>query len=75
MAGEGTRLLPLTKNIPKPMVEVGGKPIIERIINKLILEGFKILLFLWGIYQKLLKSILLKVILMHQLFFQEKMCP
>ena len=38
--GKGTRLLPLTKNIPKPMVEVGGKPIIERIINKLILEGF-----------------------------------
>ena len=38
--GKGTRLLPLTKSIPKPMVEVGGKPIIKRIIEKLIIEGF-----------------------------------
>jgi dTDP-glucose pyrophosphorylase len=28
-AGEGTRACPLTKYIPKPMVRVGGKPILE----------------------------------------------
>ncbi len=38
--GKGTRLLPLTQNIPKPMIEVGGKPILKRIIDKLINEGF-----------------------------------
>jgi len=27
--GKGTRLLPLTENIPKPLLEIGGKPIIE----------------------------------------------
>jgi len=27
--GEGTRLLPLTKDIPKPMLKIGGKPIME----------------------------------------------
>lgn len=33
-AGKGTRLLPLTENKPKPMLPVGGKPILEYIINK-----------------------------------------
>lgn len=33
--GFGTRLYPLTKTCPKPMLKVGGKPILE-----LILEGF-----------------------------------
>ncbi len=39
--GKGTRLLPLTKDVPKPLIEVGGKAIIERIIEKLINEGFQ----------------------------------
>ena len=34
--GLGTRLRPLTENIPKPMLNVGDKPILETII-----EGFK----------------------------------
>ena len=33
-AGYGTRLYPITKNIPKPLIEVGGKPIIEHILKK-----------------------------------------
>jgi len=28
-AGEGTRLLPLTKNIPKPMIPIKGHPLLE----------------------------------------------
>lgn len=34
-AGYATRLYPLTKDKPKPLLEVKGKPIIEHIINKL----------------------------------------
>ncbi|HNX91145.1 MAG TPA: nucleotidyltransferase family protein [Candidatus Omnitrophota bacterium] len=34
-AGYGTRLYPLTINKPKPMLEVGGKTIMERHLNKL----------------------------------------
>lgn len=33
--GYGTRLYPLTLNLPKPLVEVRGKPIIEYIVEKL----------------------------------------
>ncbi|MFC5540552.1 nucleotidyltransferase family protein [Ureibacillus sp. FSL W7-1570] len=36
VGGLGTRLRPLTNEIPKPMLQVGGKPILETII-----EGFK----------------------------------
>tara|TARA_Y100000816_G_scaffold292619_1_gene289169 strand:+ start:3989 stop:4681 length:693 start_codon:yes stop_codon:yes gene_type:complete len=39
--GYGTRLSEYTKLIPKPMVKIGGKPIILRIINLYKKYGFK----------------------------------
>jgi dTDP-glucose pyrophosphorylase len=38
--GKGTRLLPYTKECPKPMVLVAGKPMLEHIIERGKLEGF-----------------------------------
>ncbi len=38
--GEGKRLYPLTKNCPKPMLKIGGKPMLENIINQFKLHGF-----------------------------------
>lgn len=38
-AGYGSRLGELTKNRPKPMVEVGGKPIVEHILTRLYMAG------------------------------------
>ncbi|MFH1849476.1 MAG: phosphocholine cytidylyltransferase family protein [archaeon] len=35
-AGRGTRLLPLTENLPKTLLEVRGKPIIEHILDRVV---------------------------------------
>ena len=39
--GLGLRLRPLTENIPKPMLLLDDKPILEHIISNFIKEGFK----------------------------------
>jgi dTDP-glucose pyrophosphorylase/predicted transcriptional regulator len=38
--GEGKRLRPLTENCPKPMLPIGGKPMLEIIIEQLTSNGF-----------------------------------
>jgi hypothetical protein len=38
-AGLGTRLRPLTDDTPKPLIEVGGKPVIQHLIEKLWKSG------------------------------------
>jgi dTDP-glucose pyrophosphorylase/predicted transcriptional regulator len=38
--GFGTRLHPLTKDIPKPLLKVGNKPILETIIHQFVDHGF-----------------------------------
>jgi dTDP-glucose pyrophosphorylase len=37
--GEGMRLRPITENIPKPMVDIGGMPLLERQIERLAKAG------------------------------------
>jgi len=40
-AGRGERLRPLTDQTPKPLLEVGGKPLIEHHLEKLANAGFR----------------------------------
>ncbi|WP_018988206.1 sugar phosphate nucleotidyltransferase [Aromatoleum toluclasticum] len=40
-AGQGTRVRPLTKNVPKPMVPILGKPVLEYLIEHLARFGVK----------------------------------
>lgn len=38
--GRGERLRPLTEKMPKPLLKVGGKPVLERAIENLVGQGF-----------------------------------
>ncbi|MEG0875237.1 MAG: sugar phosphate nucleotidyltransferase [Clostridiales bacterium] len=40
-AGKGSRMLPLTEEIPKPLIKVHGKPMIETIIEGILLRKVK----------------------------------
>jgi dTDP-glucose pyrophosphorylase len=39
--GEGMRLRPITENIPKPMVDIAGVPLLERQIDRLTQAGIR----------------------------------
>jgi dTDP-glucose pyrophosphorylase len=39
--GKGTRLRPVTESIPKPMLEVAGRPMLERIVLHLVGHGIQ----------------------------------
>ena len=39
--GKGTRLRPLTESLPKPMLTVAGRPILERTVLHLVGNGFR----------------------------------
>jgi dTDP-glucose pyrophosphorylase len=39
--GRGMRLRPLTESLPKPMIKVAGRPILERIIDHLVGYGIR----------------------------------
>ncbi|MEQ9116145.1 MAG: nucleotidyltransferase family protein [Rickettsiales bacterium] len=72
-AGFGTRMLPITKKVPKPLIKINGISLLERIIKDLIESGVnkivinthhladKIKDFI-GSYQKTLKKVELHII-------------
>ena len=43
--GKGTRLRPYTENCPKPMLLIGGKPILEILLEQCIAVGFRTFYF------------------------------
>lgn len=54
--GEGTRLRPLTYSIPKPLLPIGKKPILEIIIGQLKWHGFKEIILNVGYKAELIEA-------------------
>ena len=54
--GKGTRISEYTKILPKPMINVGTKPILEHIINYYINFGFKDFIIASGYKHKIIKE-------------------
>jgi glucose-1-phosphate cytidylyltransferase len=54
--GKGTRISEYTKLIPKPMVKIGSKPILEHIINYYIKFGFKDFIIAGGYKYPIIKK-------------------
>lgn len=48
VAGKGTRLLPLTKHVPKPLVRVAGRPVMDYVMDKVDQLDVEELIFITG---------------------------
>jgi UTP--glucose-1-phosphate uridylyltransferase len=48
VAGQGTRLLPATKSQPKEMLPVARKPIVQYVVEELVSNGIRQILFVTG---------------------------
>lgn len=56
VGGLGTRLRPMTNEIPKPMLEIGGKPILLTIVEGLVKSGFTNLIMCLGYKSNVIKD-------------------
>lgn len=48
VAGKGTRLLPITKHVPKPLVHVAGRPVLDYVVDRLAGLDVEELIFVTG---------------------------
>ena len=56
LAGQGTRLLPLTSVIPKELLPINGKPGIEYILDECIKAGIKDIIFVISKKKEIIKK-------------------
>lgn len=48
VAGKGTRLLPVTRSVPKPLVRVAGRTVLDYVMDKLVGLDIEELIFITG---------------------------
>lgn len=56
LGGLGSRLLPLTENTPKPMIPIGGRPLLETIVENFSKQGFKKFFFSVNYKSEIIKN-------------------
>jgi len=55
-AGWGTRLLPLTKAVPKVMLPVGKKPVLQRVVEEIAKSGIREIIFIVGRGEQMIRN-------------------
>ena len=60
-AGKATRLRPLSDQVPKPLININGIPMITRIVSNFKQAGFSKFIVLVGYKQELIRAELLKI--------------
>lgn len=56
LAGKGTRLRPHTHRTPKPLVKVGGRPVMSYILDDLLEHGIREIVFIVGYLQDVIRA-------------------
>ena len=56
VAGKGTRLLPITRHVPKPLVRVAGRPVLDYVVDKLAGLDVEELIFITGHLKEQIES-------------------
>ena len=56
VGGLGSRLRPLTEDTPKPMLKIGGKPILETIVERFAQSGFSKIIMCTGYKSEIIRE-------------------
>jgi len=71
-AGEGTRMMPLTATLPKPLLPVAGKPCIRHTIDALVKAGVKDITYVVGWQRKEIQAYLESIKGVKATFIEQK---
>jgi bifunctional UDP-N-acetylglucosamine pyrophosphorylase/glucosamine-1-phosphate N-acetyltransferase len=55
-SGKGTRLVPITETRPKHMIPIGGKPLLEHLINSIVASGIDDILIVVGYKKEIIQN-------------------
>ena len=56
LAGQGTRLLPLTSVIPKELLPINGKPGLEYILDECVRAGIEVIILIISAKKQIIKK-------------------
>jgi glucose-1-phosphate thymidylyltransferase len=56
LAGKGTRLRPLTHHTPKPLLKVGGRPILSYLLDDVLAQGVEEMVLVVGYLQDVMRD-------------------
>ena len=74
-AGYGKRMMPLTENLPKPLLKVGNESLIERNINALLAAGFNDIIINVSYLGSMIKKHVLEIFPNTNISFSEEEIP